>query len=921
MSEYKPGALTKELSQWYHSQVKDVFIELQTSESGLTAADATQRLDQYGPNALEAEKKEPAWLLLIRQFTSLLIIILFAAAVIAAFMGDIVEAVAIIVIVVLAGVTGFIQEFQAGKAIESLKKMAAPQAHVIRDGVEKVVNSEDLVPGDLVVLKTGDKIPADARLVEAQNLRVEEASLTGESLAVEKHTHEIMDLDVPLGDRKNMVYMGTSISYGRGKAIVTDTGMKTEFGKIASLLQNTENRKTPLQQNLDELGKKIGIFSIILAAAMSLLGVFQGHSLVEMFVWGVAVAVAVIPEALPAVVTISLALGVRRMVKRKSLIRKLPAVETLGAINIICSDKTGTLTQDEMTIRKIYSGGEIFDITGVGYNPVGEFQINGNSAEIGSKTDLRDLLTYGSLCNDTKIVKDEQGWDVLGDPTEGGIVVAAEKAGIKVEDIRRQHERIHEIPFSSETKRMTTVHNVNGKRMVSSKGAVEVILDSCSFYSEGGKSLPLTPEMRTQILDAAYGFGENALRVLGISYKEMPNVADDYSGGESAETFKNIEKEMTFAGIVGMIDPPRMEVKDSIKTCFSAGIKPIMITGDHKITAVAVAKELGIMRGGKAISGTELEKMSDKEFELTVDNTEVYARISPAHKLKIVESLMKRGNIVAMTGDGVNDAPSLKKADIGVAMGITGTDVSKEAADMILTDDNFASIVNAVEEGRSIFENIRKYLVYLLSGNMGTVFAMIITLLATLPLPLHAVQILFINFIMDGLIAIALGVEPPEPGIMTKRPRKVNEGILNTKALWFIGAVGLWISLVTTAVFVWGLNDMSLYPEGTDAKTIETTAVTMFFMTLIFARLFNGYNCRSLYQSSFAMKVFSNKSLFLATGVALMMSLSSVGFEIFHPVFKVTYLTGIEWLVIIGAGVSTLVFGEFWKFITKNKFN
>ncbi|MCC6549404.1 MAG: cation-translocating P-type ATPase [Ignavibacteriaceae bacterium] len=921
MSEYKPGALTKELSQWYHSQVKDVFLELQTGESGLSSPEATQRLEQYGLNALDAEKKDPAWLLLIRQFTSLLIIILFAAAVIAAFMGDVVEAIAIIVIVVLAGVTGFIQEYQAGKAIESLKKMAAPQAHVIRDGVEKVVNSEDLVPGDLVVLKTGDKIPADARLVEAQNLRVEEASLTGESLAVEKHTHEILDLDVSLGDRKNMVYMGTSISYGRGKAIVTDTGMKTEFGKIASLLQNTENRKTPLQQNLDELGKKIGIFSIILAAAMSVLGVFQGHTLVEMFVWGVAVAVAVIPEALPAVVTISLALGVRRMVKRKSLIRKLPAVETLGAINIICSDKTGTLTQDEMTIRKIYSGGEVFDVTGVGYNPVGEFQINGIQADIGGKADLLSLLTFGSLCSDTKIVKDEDGWDVLGDPTEGGIVVAAEKAGIKVEEIRKKHERIHEIPFSSETKRMTTVHLVNGKRMVSSKGAVEVILDSCSFYADGGKSSPLTPEIRAKILDIAFGFGENALRVLGISYKEMPNVTDDYSGGESSETFKDIEKNMTFAGLVGMIDPPRMEVKDSIKTCFSAGIKPIMITGDHKITAVAVAKELGILRGGRAISGNELEKMSDKEFELTVDNTEVYARISPAHKLKIVESLMKRGNIVAMTGDGVNDAPSLKKADIGVAMGITGTDVSKEAADMILTDDNFASIVNAVEEGRSIFENIRKYLVYLLSGNMGTVFAMIITLLATLPLPLHAVQILFINFIMDGLIAIALGVEPPEPGIMTKRPRKVNEGILSRKALWFIGAVGLWISLVTTAVFVWGLYDMSLYPEGTKTKTIETTAVTMFFMTLIFARLFNGYNTRSLYQSSFKMKVFSNKSLFVASGIALMMSLSSIGFEIFHPIFKVTYLTGFEWLIIIGAGASTLVFGEIWKLLTKNKFN
>lgn len=916
MSDQNQGALTREQAHWYHGTTEDAFKNLNSRESGLSTAEAENNLERFGPNALTGEKKEPAWLLLVRQFTSLLIIILFAAAVIAALMGDVVEAIAIIVIVILAGVTGFIQEFQAGKAIESLKKMAAPQAHVIRDGIEKVVNSEDLVPGDVVVLKTGDRIPADARLIEAQNLRIEESSLTGESLAVEKHTKPILELDVPLGDRKNMVYMGTSISYGRGKAIVTDTGMATEFGKIATLLSNTENRKTPLQQNLDELGKKIGIFSIVLAAGMSLLGVYQGHTLVEMFVWGVAVAVAVIPEALPAVVTISLALGVRRMVKRKSLIRKLPAVETLGSINIICSDKTGTLTQDEMTIRKIYCGDEIFDLSGVGYNPVGVFTSGGKEVKAGDKTDLVHLLKYGSLCNDTKLINGDEGWDVLGDPTEGGIVVAAEKAGIKVDDLRAGVKRIHEIPFSSETKRMTTVHEIGKERTASSKGALEVILDSCTHYLINGEEKPLTQQKREEILNTGISFGENALRVLGIATKRIVNIADDYSGGDFSESMKNIEAGMTFSGLVGMIDPPREEVKAAIETCFHAGIKPIMITGDHKITAVAVAKELGIMRGGKAISGTELEKMSDTEFELTVEKTEVFARISPSHKLKIVESLMKKGNIVAMTGDGVNDAPSLKKADIGVAMGITGTDVSKEAADMILTDDNFASIVNAVEEGRSIFENIRKYLVYLLSGNMGTVFAMIITLLASLPLPLFAVQILFINFIMDGLIAIALGVEPPEPGIMEKKPRKVDEGILNKSALSFIGIVGLWISIVTTAVFIWGLNDMSLYPEGTSKEVIESTSVTMFFLTLIFARLFNGYNCRSLYQSSFKMKVFSNKSLFLATGVALAMSVAAVLFEPLHLIFKVTFLTGFEWVVIVAAGASTLLFGEVWKLIS-----
>jgi Ca2+-transporting ATPase len=881
---------------WHTIPSEEVLQIVNSSPTGLTEAESALRLEKYGTNELTMEKRESPFILLFNQFKSLLIIILIIAAGVSFWTDGIAEGISILIIVILAGVLGFFQEFQADKAIESLQKMASPHAQAVRGGNELHVEAAKLVPGDIIILKTGDKIPADGRLIEASNLQIEESSLTGESLAVEKASSPIDGKNIPLGDRKNMVYSGTTISYGRGKAVVVATGMNTEFGKIAGMLQSTKNRRTPLQENLDQLGKKLGIFSIALAAAMSGIGLLRGYPFEKMFIWGVALAVAVIPEALPAVVTISLALGVQRMVKRKALIRKLPAVETLGATNIICSDKTGTLTHDEMTIKKIYVSGRMYDVEGAGYTPEGNYLIGQDQVEPKSDKDLHNLLKFGTLCNDTILQGTGNSWSILGDPTEGAIVVAAVKAGIEYSILRDEFPRLDEIPFSSESKRMTTLHKVKGRLEAYSKGAIEVIIKSCTSQYTNGEIVELTEDDRKNILGIATSLSEGALRVLAVSAKVL-----------TAKVFNQSELEsgMVFVGMVGMYDPPRAEAKAAIDICFSAGIKPIMITGDNKVTAKAIAKSLGILRKGRALSGVELDELSDEEFEHIVEETEVFARISPSHKLKIVTALMDNGHIVAMTGDGVNDAPSLKKADIGIAMGITGTDVSKEAADMILTDDNFASIVNAVEEGRSIFENIRKYLVFLLSGNMGTVFALIYTLLAGLIIPLTAVQILFINFIMDGLIAIALGVEPPEPGIMKRKPRNVKEGILNKDTIVLIGFIGILIAIVTTGVYVWA---------GSSGFTHDQ-AKTMFFLTLIFARLFNGFNCRSLEQSIFTMKFFSNKVLIFSSLVSLIMSILVVYVPFLQQAFTTTLPSLVEWLGMVVAAFLIIVVVETVKWL------
>ena len=880
--------------KFHRFSAAEAFARLDSTETGLSEEKSTERLHTFGFNEITETIKEPAWKKLLGQFANLLIMILIIAAIISALMGDIIEAVSIVVIVLLAGILGFIQEYQAQKAIESLKKMAAHRALVLRNGIEHLIEARLLVPGDVVVLKTGDTIPADARLIEAANLTLEEAALTGESQGVVKNAEMTFPENCAVGDCINMVYAGTAVSNGRGKALICATGSHTEFGKIAEMLQKEPEKKTPLQQNLDALGSRIGVFALVVAVLMSAGGVLKGYELVKMFIWGVALAVAVIPEALPAVVTISLALGVRRMVKRRALVRKLPAVETLGAVNIICSDKTGTLTEDQMTVRRIFADNKIVSVTGAGYEPVGELKCNGLVYDNDNAV-LAQLMQIGSLCNDSRLVKKDK-FVITGDPTEGALVVLAAKTGLNSDTLRGNIKRIAEDPFTSEKKRMTTYHSINNETFAYSKGAGEVMLGCSTQIMTSQGIIALTDETRMHLQSMIRQFAEDSLRVIGFAYKKM----DSFTKAQP-------EEGMIFVGFVGMIDPPRAEVFAAIRRCESAGIRPVMITGDHKITAVAIAREIGILKEGSAYSGEELEQMSDETFNRVVNEANVFARISPAHKYRIVEALMAQGNIVAMTGDGVNDAPTLKKANIGIAMGITGTDVSKEASDMILTDDNFASIVSAVEEGRTIFENIRKYLVYLLSGNMGTVIGIVIAMAAGLPLPLTAVQILFINFVMDGLVAIALGVEAPEPGIMDKKPRTVKEGILNTSALSEIMLVGVWIALLTTAVYAYALH--------TGASNLK--AVTMFFTALVFARLVNGFACRSLHQSIFIMHPFSNLALVASVLVTIIMVIGMIHLPVLQTAFGLVALVSYDWLLVILLPLTLLVFTEAVKFIKR----
>lgn len=893
----------KHLKQWHTVEVSDVLSDLKTQEKGLNTDEAARRLEEYGKNELAAEEKASLLSILASQFINVLIIVLLVSATISLILGKQVESISIFIIVILAAVLGTLQEFQAGKALEALRRMASPSATVIRDGETTEIPASDLVPGDIVVVNYGNKVPADIRIIESNNLQVEEAALTGESLAVEKMTAAIEGDNVPLGDRKNLLFMGTSISHGRGKGIVVGTGANTEFGKIASLLQNTKTEQTPLQKNLDKLGSQIGIIAIVVALALSTFSyIFNGGTILDAFIWAVALAVAIIPEALPAVVTIGLALGVKRMVKRQALIRKLPAVETLGAVNVICTDKTGTLTKDEMTIRKVFADSLVFDVDGSGYSPEGAVKHKGSKVTHVDNAILSKVLTYGILCSDAELKLTEEGWDVLGDPTEGAIVTAAKKAHIDTIAVERNNPRVEEIPFSSDKKYMATAHKTDVGKLIVLKGAFEVILGKCSKVDTSAGAVTITSDIETNILKVTDEFASQALRVIAVAYSF---VADDVALDES------ILKDLTLAGFVAMIDPPREEVKPAIATCKKAGIRTIMITGDHKATAFAIAKELKIAdKDSQVYSGVEVANMSQSELDRAVNEASVFARIAPEHKLRIVESLMNQGNVAAMTGDGVNDAPALKKANIGVAMGITGTDVSKEAADMILTDDNFVTIVSAVEEGRTIFENIKKFLIFLLSGNAGTVFALMLAFAFGLELPMTPVQILFINFIMDGLIAIAISLEPTEAGIMGRKPRKVAEGIISGKGLLRIMTLGVVIAIVTFGVYYFAHK---VYGLG----LVESQ--TLFFLTLIFARLFNSLNNRSLNASAFTMNPLTNKPLIVSSIFGMLVVWTTTAVPVLQTAFGNTYINLQGWLVAAAAGAVVLIFGELFKLLNKNK--
>ncbi|MFY1111418.1 MAG: cation-translocating P-type ATPase [Methanosarcinaceae archaeon] len=924
----------------YDQEKGSVFEALGSSEAGLSFEEAEKRLLEFGNNELEEEEQISVMKLFLVQFKSILILILIAAALVSAVLGELVDAVVIMFTVFLAGVLGFFQEYRAEKAIELLKSLTAPEALVIRDGHDQKIPSRTLVPGDLILLQAGDRIPADARLVEAFNLRVDEAALTGESLPVLKNTGAL-PLETPEVDRTNMVYTGTAVTYGRGKALVTATGMSTAFGSLAKLLGTIERSRTPLQESLDRFGRWIGAATLVVVAFVAVLGILSGFPLFDMFLWGVALAVAAIPEALPAVVAVGLGLGVRRMVKRHALVRKLPSVETLGATNVICSDKTGTLTQNKMTVERVYVNGKKLKVTGSGYEPSGEFFGGDGSAPVsGNEPHLMRLLLAGTLCNDADLVKNEGSWEIKGDPTEAALVVAAAKAGLRKGELEIKYPRVEEIPFSSESKRMTTLNStptsVSNSTPTSvsnstpnstsdstettsssfdsspgaggpdglvaySKGAPEVILDSCTKTFFEGVERPLTPELRQEILDIVGDMGDQALRVIAVAYR----------GLEEEIPLEEVESEMVFVGLMGMRDPPREEAKAAIRTCASAGIKTVMITGDHKVTASAVARELGIFsEGDLALTGTELDRIEDNEFENMVEQVLVYARVYPTHKLRVVEAFKKKGYVVAMTGDGVNDAPALKAADMGIAMGITGTDVSKEAASMILTDDNFASIVSAVEEGRNIFKNIKNFITYGLTTHLGEVLIVLAAVLGWQILPLIAVQILWINLITDGLPPMALSVEPPDRGLMRQKPRNVEEGLITRREITAGVGIGVLIAVQALLVLIWALE------SGFSLEKLQT----LIFTLLVLSEMFNAFNWRSDRYSVFALGLFTNKPLIYAIGITLILQLLVIYTPVLQTAFRTVPLSLAEWGVILPLASTTLISMELMKFLRSRRY-
>jgi P-type Ca2+ transporter type 2C len=846
----------------------------------LSGEEAARRLATHGPNELEAADVVAPWQILLAQFKNVLILILLVAVGLSAALGHTTEAVVISVIVVFAALLGFVQEYRAERAIEALRQMAAPSATVVRDGKVDDVPARELVPGDVVLLRAGDRASADARLSEVVALQVEESALTGESQPVEKQTADLSGEELQLGDRTNMVYAGTTVTYGKGRGVVVATGMETEFGGIARMLQTIERGKTPLQLSLDRVGMLLARTALVLVVVVVGLGLLRGEEFLDMLLFGAALAVAVVPEALPAVITISLTLAAQRMVRRQVLVRSLPAIETLGSVSVICSDKTGTLTKDQMTVRKIFSDGQLVEVTGAGYEPEGEFRRNGSPVEPSAA--LVETLRASVLASDAELVRSESGdeWQVRGDPTEAALIVAAAKAGLHRPDLLAEFPRVDEIPFTSEAKRMTTVHETPNGSVAYAKGAPEVVVQACTRQLTASGETALDEAGREALLETARQLASEALRVLAVA-------------GRRGATIDDAGRELTFLGLVGMIDPPRPEAKAAVRTCVEAGIRPVMITGDHPLTAEAVAREIGLLAGGRAVTGSELESMDGDELAREAETIQVYSRVSPEHKLRIVTALQQNGHSVAMTGDGVNDAPALKKADIGVAMGITGTDVTKEAAAMTLTDDNFASIVAAVEEGRSVFGNIKKYLMYLLSANLGEIGLLVGASLLGKPLPLSAVQILYVNLATDGLPALALAVDPPERGLMRRPPRRRGEGIFAKRITALIVTGGVWSTLVTLSLFSWAVSTERALAE----------AMTMTFVTLVMIEFFKAYSYRSDRNSVFD-RPFANRWLNLAIAWEIALVVLVVNVPFLQDAFGTTSLSAADWAIVAGSAVT-----------------
>ena len=878
--------------------VDDVVATLRAHlDHGLTAAEARSRMQKFGPNEL-TEKPRPGFLALLwDQFNNYLVIILIIAALISLALGEWVDSIAIMCIVVLNAVVGVIQESKAEQALAALKKMAAPNAQAIRDGHQVTVPGRELVPGDLVLLEAGNYVPADMRLVSSVNLKVEEASLTGESVPVEKNAAVMLDKEIPLGDRKNSAFMSTMVTYGRGKGLVTGTGMNTQIGMIAEMIQSYEDEDTPLQQKLQQLGKVLGTACLAICAIVLVYGLFRDARLVDVFEIGfagwlqaeqkdiinlfmtaVSLAIAAVPEGLPAIVTICLALGMQQMIKRHALIRKLPAVETLGCATVILSDKTGTLTQNEMTVVQGWTAGKRFKVTGEGYNPTGQFVLEDKPFNAKEDQDCALLLQGALLCNDAQL---DQG-RIIGDPTEGAMAVVAMKAGFQRAELESTMPRVQEIPFDSDRKRMTTIHQADAGIFAFVKGAPDVVLDLCREIRLGGRTVPLTDELKKEVLDQNRDMASHALRVLGVACRPLDAVPDH-------PTPEALEKELAFVGLLGMIDPARPEVVEAVRVANGAGLKTVMVTGDHKDTAEAIAREIGILTpGGLVLTGPQIEAMNDTELAARAEKLQVCCRVSPQHKTRIVDAMKANGHVAAMTGDGVNDAPALKRANIGVAMGITGTDVSKQTADMVLTDDNFASIVAAIEQGRIIYSNIRKFVYFLLACNVGEILIIFGAMLFGMPIPLRPVHLLWLNLVSDGAPALALGMEKGDKDIMKHPPRPPKEPVINRDMAIGIGVIALVDALAILTVFWLGLQR---YPTSLEA------AQTIAFVTLCVSELVRAFTARSEYHSIFAIGVFSNKWMVWAVGASLMLVLLVVYVPFLQPFFDTVPLTLDDWLM------------------------
>ncbi len=888
---------------WHAVEIEEVFEALETDRGGLSEEEAERRLREYGPNELREEKRVTPLQIFLGQFKSILVIILIVSALVSAYISmrrgePYTDTYVIMAIVILNAILGFYQEYRAEKAVEALKRMITPKAAVVRGGRERLIDSREIVPGDIILLEAGNRVPADGRLLEAYNLQVDEAPLTGESTPVRKRVG-ILDEEVPVPDRGNMVYMGTLVTGGRGVAVVTSTGMNTEFGRIAKMVQTIEMGEPPLKRKMEKMGRQLAAISIVLCIWVFLIGLFiHWLDFETLFMTSVSLAVSAIPEGLPAVLTITLALGVSRMAREKAIVRRLASVETLGSTTVICSDKTGTLTKNEMTVRRIALLGRIIEVTGAGYTPDGGFLEDGAQIDPREDGDLELLLRIGVLCSDAHLQRGEEGWGIFGDPTEGALVVAAAKAGLWREKLEETYPRVGEIPFDSMRKRMTTIHlTPDGVRVAYMKGAPEVVLERCTHILERGVRRRITPRDREWILSTTREMASEALRVLAMAYRELPP-----EGELEAE---EVERGLTFVGLQGMIDPPRDEVPEAIKLCRMAGIRPIMVTGDHKLTAVAIAKQIGMLSGGEeaVLTGAELDKMSDEELDEVIEHISVFARVSPEHKVRIAQSLRRRGHIVAMTGDGVNDAPALKAADIGVAMGIKGTDVTKEAADMILEDDNFATIVKAVESGRHIYDNITKYIRLMLTANFDEFVEITVCTLLGLPLPFLPIHVLWVNLVTDGLPAVALSVDPKDPEIMRYPPRDPEEGLLTR----------FWRFILFAAVLDF-LSDFAPFLYVYTTTGDPTLARTVAFTSIVFFEFFLAYQCRSETHHIFALGRrgwTENKMLFLSVAVSIAIQIAIIYWPPLQAIFHVKPLTPLQLsLCVLGGFTAFLILPE-----------